>query len=89
MQLLSALNYIHNNKIAHLDLKLQNIMFKTHKLDSIVLLDFGISKIEKEDASTDIIGLSLRYCSPEVSIGKKLKISAKSDIFSFAMFFFY
>ena len=61
-------------------------MFITSNLDEIVLLDFGVSKISKENLSTSIYGFSYRYSSPEVSIGKAI-ITSKSDMFSFGMFF--
>ena len=41
-QISSALSFMHNNKMLHLDLKPSNIMVK--KSGSIVLIDFGLSK---------------------------------------------
>ena len=49
LQLLEALEYIHQAEFIHLDLKPKNIMFKSSKLNKIVLLDFGTSKIYKDD----------------------------------------
>ena len=63
-------------------------MFVTSKLDQIVLLDFGVSKISKENNSTNMMGFSWRYSSPEVLSGEKSKVSPKSDIFSFGMLLF-
>lgn len=41
-QISSALSFMHNNKMLHLDLKPSNIMMK--KSGNIVLIDFGLSK---------------------------------------------
>ena len=35
--------YCHNNKIAHKDIKLRNIMMVNNDFDSIKLIDFGCS----------------------------------------------
>jgi len=45
---LEALRYIHGLGLIHTDLKPMNIMFKSPDKKEIVLLDFGISKIEKK-----------------------------------------
>jgi tRNA A-37 threonylcarbamoyl transferase component Bud32 len=42
-QILSALFYLHHNKIAHMDLKPDNILID--KYDNVYLIDFGISQI--------------------------------------------
>ena len=71
----------------HLDLKPKNIMFKNNSLIDIVLLDFGTSKIYKENESTKIVGMSPAYCPPEIKFEDSKNISPKSDIFSFGVFF--
>eukprot|EP00828_Plagiopyla_frontata_P045999 TRINITY_DN8036_c0_g1_i1.p1 TRINITY_DN8036_c0_g1~~TRINITY_DN8036_c0_g1_i1.p1 ORF type:complete len:164 (+),score=6.79 TRINITY_DN8036_c0_g1_i1:130-621(+) len=82
-QLLEALDYIHKAGMIHLDLKLSNIMFTTPSLNKIALLDFGISKIPKnQENSANILGISYFYCPPEINLSGKSNISAKSDIFS-------
>ena len=42
LQIAEALNYMHQNKMLHLDLKPNNIMLR--KDDKLVLIDFGLSK---------------------------------------------
>ena len=38
-----ALKYLHDIGLIHMDLKPDNIMFKSQELKEIVLLDFGLS----------------------------------------------
>ena len=71
-----------------MDLKPKNLVFNSHKFKKIILLDFGISKIAKENEETDVIGMSYCYCAPEIKEASKCQVSSKSDIFSFGMFFF-
>ena len=73
----------------HLDLKLKNIMFKSQSLNTIVLLDFGISKLYRENSLTGILAMSTFYCPPEIKDGEKSDVSDKSDIFSLGMYFVY
>ena len=45
--ILDALKYLHEHGIAHRDLKLENCLYKTEELDSIVLLsDFGLAHFQ-------------------------------------------
>eukprot|EP00828_Plagiopyla_frontata_P014797 TRINITY_DN1928_c0_g2_i6.p1 TRINITY_DN1928_c0_g2~~TRINITY_DN1928_c0_g2_i6.p1 ORF type:complete len:262 (+),score=22.25 TRINITY_DN1928_c0_g2_i6:140-925(+) len=82
-QLIQALEYIHSKDVIHLDLKPQNIIFKDQSLNAICLLDFGISKIQKDsNQSTDVLEISCFYCPPEVSQTERSYVSSKSDIFS-------
>ena len=69
-----------------MDLKPANIMFKTNELKEIVLLDFGISNIYKENEGTKIFGMTAFYCPPEIKFHDLSYITPKADIFSFGMF---
>ena len=64
---MEALIYIHKYNLIHLDLKPKNIMFKNEDLKEIVVIDFGISKIFKNE-TTKPIGLTRNYSAPEVFI---------------------
>lgn len=85
-QLLSGLDYLHENKVIHKDIKGANILVDT---DGIVKLsDFGCSKLIektltlylKENKNNGIQG-SIPWMAPEVI--KQTKYGRKSDIWSF------
>ena len=79
-QILNAVSYLHDNRVFHGDIKLENIMlYKTSKQNGIrftndttdyevKLTDFGYSKFlkkKKHNKLSGIVGTSI-YCSPEV-----------------------
>ena len=68
-----------------MDLKPLNIMFTTKELNEIVLLDFGISNVYKENEATKIFGMSPKYCPPEIRYHDMSYITPKADIFGFGM----
>lgn len=49
-----------------MDLKPSNLVFKNSSFKKIILLDFGISKIEKNNNNTNILAISYHYSAPEV-----------------------
>ena len=52
-------------------------------------MDFGITKIFKENYKTDVPALSYYYSAPEISDNDKSQVIPKSDIFSFGLSFIY
>lgn len=99
-KLFSAINYVHQKKIVHRDLKLENVLFgdKTHNSD-LKIIDFGLSAIVKakytsffkDKANNDItndlnskVGTPL-YVAPEVLKGN---YSFECDIWSLGVIMF-
>jgi serine/threonine protein kinase len=75
-QLVSAVAYMHALGVWHLDLKLENVMFKYNGQDHVVVIDFGLSqeaaKPAPEEGSpeqAEPVG-SVLYLSPEMSMGR-------------------
>ena len=87
-QILNALYYCHKCKIAHLDLKPQNIVINEYL--ELKLIDFSIS-LDYSQIKDKTIQLKCKgsrfYMPPEVLSSKRIKISDlnKVDLFSFGI----
>ena len=69
-ELISAVKYLHENKIIHRDIKAENILLD--KEYHVRLTDFGLSDIMKDDSSTfDVKCGSFPYSAPEMLKGQK------------------
>lgn len=81
-----ALDYIHQNKVVHCDIKPDNILFRHD--GSAVLTDFGIAKkLENTTtAASKIISGTPYYMSPEQFQAKPL--DGRSDIYSLGIVFY-
>eukprot|EP00297_Palpitomonas_bilix_P002868 CAMPEP_0113869670 /NCGR_PEP_ID=MMETSP0780_2-20120614/1664_1 /TAXON_ID=652834 /ORGANISM="Palpitomonas bilix" /LENGTH=633 /DNA_ID=CAMNT_0000854871 /DNA_START=139 /DNA_END=2040 /DNA_ORIENTATION=+ /assembly_acc=CAM_ASM_000599 len=65
--LLSALSYLHSRKIAHRDIKLENLLLRDKSPNSPVLLgDFGFAKYSFNDGMMKTMCGSPVYVAPEV-----------------------
>jgi calcium-dependent protein kinase len=72
--LLSGLNYLHSNKIVHLDLKLENLVLTNESPDSkLKIVDFGVSRRMTSSPFSGKIGSVIsnqaNYLAPEVLSG--------------------
>jgi len=76
----SALAYAHSKKIAHRDIKPDNVLID--KNDHVYLIDFGIAKVMREDATkTAYQALTPMFAAPERQAGDANYNPFLSDIY--------
>ena len=84
-QICEAVQYCHQNQVAHLDLKPENIFFRSHEDGrySIKLADFGMSRLIASEAER-LVGLhgTVHYSAPEVLTSVTGYQPFKADIWS-------
>ena len=76
IQIINVLSYCHERKIAHRDLKLENIMLSNIRNYSIKVIDFGIASIGSELSTAGTI----LYLAPEVFIKSVLSLIRDAPI---------
>lgn len=79
VQILVAVDYLHQNKIAHRDIKLENILISNLNPINIKLVDFGFSHFISE--ATNYRCGSIDYAAPEVKSNNAFD-PLKTDIWS-------
>jgi 5'-AMP-activated protein kinase catalytic alpha subunit len=67
-QILSGIEYCHQNLVAHRDLKPENILVGEN--DILKIVDFGLSNLMKDGKFLSTSCGSLNYASPEIIGGK-------------------
>lgn len=84
----SALTHAHERDVVHGDLKPANILLKND--GEPALIDFNLARNREEVASSHVGG-TLPYMSPEqlqVLLGRRLHLSAASDVYSLGLILF-
>ena len=76
-QLLSALQYLHNHQVLHLDLKPDNILL-THINDDVKLIDLGFCYT---DTFVDTQGRTNAFAAPEQKAGGAVDV--RTDLYAF------
>ena len=82
-QLVDGLEYLLKNQVAHLDLKLENILVDSNM--DIKITDFGFSSVGP--SYVDAYGGTKAYMAPEI-LERKSYNGFKADIFSFGVLLF-
>lgn len=85
-QLLESVQFLHDRKIIHRDLKLQNILY-LQKSNQLKIIDFGLAvTLESKQLAGTQVG-SPMFMSPQVING--IQYSNKCDIWSLGIVFYY
>lgn len=84
-KLLSALAYLHQKRLCHLDIKPQNVMLKTNDPSDLRLIDFGYA-YDMNDVSQFIPRGTKEYYAPEIAEGLA---GTFSDMWSFGITLYY
>lgn len=90
-QVARALHAVHEQRIVHRDLKPSNILLAQHEGQEIAkVTDFGLVKLPDLNANKTIsvAGASLGYAPPEQFEMGNTRVSAQTDVFSFASVLF-
>ena len=74
VSLLRALIYLHQNNVVHADVKLENCLFANDQIDSLQLVDFGLSVTLNDSRQVpDGVRGTLNYMAPEILLATEGK----------------
>ncbi|XP_046357232.1 calcium/calmodulin-dependent protein kinase type IV-like [Haliotis rufescens] len=70
--MLTAVDYLHENGVVHRDLKPENMLYENLAPESkLKIADFGLSKIIGPEVTMTTVCGTPGYCAPEVLLGRK------------------
>jgi serine/threonine protein kinase len=84
-QIISAVEYLHQNQIAHRDIKPLNILLDSH--DRVKLTDFGFSKHIASDSITEFCS-SRMFAAPEIHLKHQGFDAFLSDVYALGATFY-
>jgi calcium-dependent protein kinase len=87
LQMLRAVNYLHERGVVHRDLKLENFLYEKKDSSAIKLIDFGLSGFWDKSSSplSDRVG-TVSYAAPEVFDG--IGYTSQCDLWSLGVIVF-
>ncbi len=85
IDLLDALDELHEIGVVHCDLKPENIFFHVDTRGDVIakLLDFGVARVLPRGEAKSSLGGTLRYASPEQVRGDE--VDARSDVYAMGL----
>jgi len=85
VQICAGLEYAHERRIVHRDIKTANLFFTRGKV--VKIMDFGLAKmVEEVRRSATLIGGTPYYMAPEQALGEA--VDARADIYALGVTFY-
>jgi serine/threonine-protein kinase len=85
VQVAAGLQYAHEQRIVHRDIKTANLYFTKDR--TVKIMDFGLAKmIEEVRRSTTVVGGTPYYMAPEQAVGEH--VDHRADLYSFGVTLF-